>query len=151
MPKSIREAMYRGNNLMMVAFLAILAVGVIAELFLENELLDKADDAFVLLLGIIGVVWYLRGRNRYSYSWMLFVLLALGFVAKCLAFANEFDDAAAVGDEFGIVPVLAAMLILSGVILVRARRSSPELDEGTIHSAPIPQTGEEGERTERLG
>jgi hypothetical membrane protein len=151
MPKSIREAMNRGNNLMMVAFLAILAVGVFAELFVENELLDKADDAFVLLLGIIGVVWYLRERNRYSYSWTLFVLLALGFVAKCLAFANEFNDPAAVGDEFGIVPVLAAMLILSGVILVRARRSSMALDEGTLQSAPIPQTGEVHEEARRSG
>ncbi len=149
MPKSIREAMNRGNNLMMVGFLAILAVGVIAELFVENELLDKADDAFVLLLGIIGVIWYLRGRNRYSISRTLFILLALGFVAKCLAFANEFNDPAAVGDEFGIVPVLAAMLILSGVILARARRSSPALDEGLVQSAPIPQTGEGREEAGR--
>ena len=146
MPKALREAMNRGNNLMMVAFLAILAVGVVAGLFVENELLDKADDAAVMLLGIIGVVWYLRGRNRYSYSWLPFVLLTLGFVAKGLAFASEFDDPAAVGDEFGIVPVLAAMLILSAVILIRSRRSYPALDESAAHAGPIPQTGEPGEQ-----
>jgi hypothetical protein len=137
--------MNRGNNLMVVAFLAVLAVGVVAELFAENELLDKADDAAVLLIGIIGVVWYLRGRNRYSYSWTPFVLLALGFVAKVLAFANEFNDPAAAGDEFGILPVIAAMLIISGVILVRARRSYPALDEGVSRGAPIPRTGDPSE------
>jgi hypothetical protein len=147
MPKSIREAMNRGNNLMMVAFLAILAVGVIAELFVESELLDKADDAFVLVLGAIAVIWYLRGSHRYLYSWTLFILLALAFVGKVGAFINEFNDPAAVGDEFGIVPVLAAMLIISGVILVRSRRSYNALDEGAPRVEMIPQTGgpKEGE------
>jgi peptidoglycan/LPS O-acetylase OafA/YrhL len=134
--------MNRGNNLMMVAFLSILAVGVIAELFVETELLDKADDAFVLMLGILAVIWYVRGRNRYLYSWTPFILLALAFAGKALAFANEFNDPAAVGDEFGIVPVLAAMLIISAVILVRTRRSDTALDQGSPSKAPIPSTGE---------
>ncbi len=108
MPKSIKEAMNRGNNLVIIVFLGILAFGVISELFVENELLDKADDAFVLILGIIGIAWYLRGRNRYRYSWTPFTLVALSLVAKVRAFINEFNDPTAAGDEYGIVPVLAA-------------------------------------------
>lgn len=145
MPKSIREAMYRGNNLAMVVFLGVLAIGVFSELFVENELLDKADDAVIILLAIIGVVWYFRGAHRYQFSWTPFVLVTLVFVVKALALANEFTDPAAVGDEYGIVPLALAMLITSSVLMHRARRWSSVIGPGNVVGAPIPQTGAPGE------
>ena len=117
-----KEAMNRGNNLLVVGVLVFLASGVFSEIFIENELLDKADDIFVTLMAIAGVVWYLRGKNRFQFSWVPFGLLAVTFVAKVLAFINEFNDPAAVGDEFGVVIPLAVMVIISGVIIYRAGR-----------------------------
>ncbi|HMD90345.1 MAG TPA: hypothetical protein VKF38_14375 [Anaerolineaceae bacterium] len=141
MPKSIKEAMNRGNNLLMVGFLAVLGIGVIAELFTENELMDKADDVIILLLAIIAVVWYLRGTNRYQYSWFPFILLSIGLLDKIMGLAIEFGDPDAVGDEFGILPTLIAIIIISGVILVRSRNANRTIEEGAGMNLPIPQTG----------
>ncbi len=139
MPTRVRDALNRGNNLLIVGLLVFLACGVFAEIFVENELLDKADDVFVTLMAIIAVVWYLRGQNRFQYSWVPWGLLAVTFVAKVLAFLNERDDPAAVGDEFGVVIPLAVMVIVSGIILYRARNqtvieagvSAPGVQRGT--------------------
>jgi hypothetical protein len=141
MPKSIKEAMNRGNNLLIVGFLSVLGIGVIAELFTENELLDKADDAIIMLLAIIAIIWYVRGTHRYQYSWFPFILLSLAFIDKIGAMSIEFSDPAASGDEFGILPTLLALIIISAVIMVRSRRANLELQEGFGMNAPIPQTG----------
>ncbi len=124
MSPQVKEAMNRGNNLLVVGVLVFLACGVFAEIFVENELLDKADDIFAVLIAIVAVVWYLRGKNRFQYSWVPWGLLAVTFVAKILAFLNERDDPAAVGDEFGVIIPLAVMVIVTGVIIYRAHKAS---------------------------
>ncbi len=133
MPTRVREALNRGNNLFIVGLLVFLACGVFLEIFVENELLDKADDIFAVLIAIAAVVWYLSGKNRFQYSWVPWGLLAVTFVAKVLAFLNERDDPTAVGDEFGVIIPLAVMVIVSGIILYRARR---EAVTGELVSAP---------------
>jgi len=137
MSNQVKEAMNRGNNLLVVGVLVFLASGIFAEIFIENELLDKADDIFVTLMAITAVIWYLWGKNRFQYSWAPWSLLAITFVAKVLAFINERDDPAAVGDEFGVVIPLAVMVIVSGVILYRARKQAalPE-------AIPMPEIGQ---------
>ncbi len=134
MPTRVREALNRGNNLFIVGLLVFLACGVFAEIFVENELLDKADDIFAVLIAIVAVVWYLRGKNRFQYSWVPWSLLAVTFVAKVLAFLNERDDPAAVGDEFGVIIPLAVMVIVSGIILYRARN-----EEASSQAIPMPR------------
>ncbi len=129
MPTRVREALNRGNNLFIVGLVVFLACGVFLEIFVENELLDKADDIFAVLIAIVAVVWYLRGKNRFQYSWVPWILLAVTFVAKVLAFLNERDDPAAVGDEFGVVIPLAVMVIVSGIILYRSRNQAV-IEEG---------------------
>jgi hypothetical membrane protein len=124
MIKKVTELTNRGNNLLIVGLLSFLAVGVFAEIFRENELLDKADDIFIVLLAIAAVIWYLSGQNRYRRSLVPFALLAATFILKVLAFVNEFNDPAASGDEFGVVPPLLAMVIVSGIILYRTRREA---------------------------
>ncbi len=129
MPTRVREALNRGNNLFIVGLVVFLACGVFLEIFVENELLDKADDVFAVLIAIVAVAWYLRGKNRFQYSWVPWSLLAVTFVAKVLAFLNERDDPAAVGDEFGVVIPLAVMVIVSGIILYRSRNQAV-IEEG---------------------
>ncbi len=137
MSNQVKEAMNRGNNLLVVGVLVFLASGVFAEIFVENELLDKADDLFVALAAIVAAAWYLWGKNRFQYSWAPWSLLAISFLAKVLAYINERNDPAAVGDEFGVVIPLAVMVIVSGVILYRARKQAalPE-------TIPVPEIGQ---------
>ncbi len=47
MPTRVRDALNRGNNLLIVGLLVFLACGVFAETLIENELLGKADDALL--------------------------------------------------------------------------------------------------------
>ncbi len=135
MPTRVREAINRGNNLLVVGVLVFLACGVFTEIFVENELLDKADDIFAVLVAIAAVVWYLRGQNRFQSSWVPWSLLAVTFVAKVLAFLNERDDPAAVGDEFGVIIPLVVMVVVSGIILYRSRKQAA-LGEGVYAQEP---------------
>ncbi len=138
MSTELRESTNRGNNLLIVGLLLFTALGVFAEVFREDELLDKADDIFVVLAGLVALFWYLARKNRYQFSWFPFGLLAATFLAKVLAFVNEFDDPSASGDEFGLLIPLAVMVVVSAIILVRTRkdtvlsqdRSLPEMDSG---------------------
>jgi len=141
MPKSIKEAMNRGNNLLIVGFMAVLGIGVIAEIFNEVDIVDKADDIIILILAIIAVVWYLGGTHRYQRSWFPFVLLSLGFIDKIAGLTIEFSDPVSSGDEFGILPTILALMIISAVILVRTRTAGETLEQGYSMNAPIPQTG----------
>jgi hypothetical protein len=147
MPKSIKEAMNRGNNLLIVGFLAVLGIGVMAELFNEVDLVDKLDDAIILLVAIVAVIWYLIGTNRYQYTWFPFILLFIGFLDKIMGLVIESSDPVASGDEFGILPTILALLIISGVIMVRSRRAVLALDQSLSMNAAIPQTGGQKEET----
>ncbi len=50
MENKIQEAINRGNNLLVVGLLSFTALGIFAEIFREDEWLDKADDIFVALV-----------------------------------------------------------------------------------------------------
>jgi peptidoglycan/LPS O-acetylase OafA/YrhL len=132
-PKSIKEAFNRGNNLLIVGFMAVLAVGVMAEIFNEPEFTDKIDDILILLLGVGAIIWYFRGDNRFRYSWTPFILLAASLAVKVGALFFELDDQAAVGDEFGIVPTLLALTIISLVIMLRSRQTLKDLDQRQVN------------------
>jgi hypothetical protein len=132
-PKSIKEAMNRGSNLLMVGFLGVLGVGVFAEIINEPDLIDKADDILVALLALAAVIWYFRSDDRYRYSWLPFSLVALALAIKVGSIFAEIDNAASVGDEFGIVPSLLGLLIVSLVIMIRSRRTLKELDERQVN------------------
>jgi hypothetical protein len=62
------QAINRGYNLMVAAFLlsAGLAFGTVG--FAENDIADKIDDFGLLIVGLTAVVWYLAGRGRFSRS-----------------------------------------------------------------------------------
>ncbi len=140
MSTKVREVMNRGNNLLIVGLLLFTALGVFTEVFREDEWLDKADDIFVVLAALVGVIWYLARKNRYQFSWFPFGLLAATFAVKVLAFVNEFDDPTASGDEFGVLIPLGVMVLVNAVLLYRARKAAalpldeslPEIASGRV-------------------
>lgn len=131
MDTKVKEALNRGNNLLVVGILSFAALGVFSEIFREDEWLDKADDIFVVLVALTVIVWYFSQKNRYQRSWVLFGLLAATAVVKVLAFINEFDDPVASGDEFGIVIPLVAITIVTLIIMLRTGqvRTIPEVEQ----------------------
>jgi hypothetical protein len=119
-----REAVNKGYNMLVAGLLSFVGIGLIGEFFNEVEWRDKGDDIFIVILAIIGVIWYFTGRNRYKSSWFPFVLLAITTIVKIATFFNEFDDQVARGDEFGLMVPLLILTIISGINVYRNRRNN---------------------------
>jgi hypothetical protein len=119
-----REAVNKGYNMLVAGLLSFVGIGLIGEFFNEVEWRDKGDDIFIVILAIIGVIWYFTGRNRYKSSWFPFVLLAITTIVKIATFFYEFDDQVARGDEFGLMVPLLILTIISGINVYRNRRNN---------------------------
>jgi peptidoglycan/LPS O-acetylase OafA/YrhL len=125
MIKNMQEAINRGNNLFVIVFLAAIGISVVAEIIMETDLIDKVDDMIIVGLGIIGAVWYFRNYTKRSYVPLILAILA--FAAKIFAFIVELDDKAAVGDEFGILPALLLLIIITAVTLMKSKKHQPTI------------------------
>jgi hypothetical protein len=119
----IREAINRGNNLLMAGFLAVVGFGMIPEIFRETEWIDRSDDIIVTLLAIAVSSWYLYGNNRYKRSLVPFGLLIVALITKVAGLMLEFDDQGAAGDELGVIPIFILIIILSGYLLYKTRNA----------------------------
>lgn len=114
----VREAINRGNNLLVSGSLAVIGFGIAMEIFRETEWIDRTDDIILLLLAIAVSAWYLSGSNRFQRSFVPFGLLVIALITKIIWLFIEIGDPDAVGDEFGLLPVLVLLVILSGYILM---------------------------------
>lgn len=120
---TVREAVNRGTNFFGVAVLAIDASLGLFEIFNENEWIDRLDDLVITALAIIGIVWYLAGRNRYRSSPWPLVLLGASWILKMVTvFVTEHDDANAVGPDYGLIVTLLLATIVFGWQYFRTRR-----------------------------
>ncbi len=133
MPVSFKEAINRGNNLLAVGFLAATAIGVVELAISEDEWSHRIDDILVVLIAVIGVIWYLINKNAYRRSWVPLILVAAGFVLKVIAIAVEFNDVADVGDDFGVTLSFLTMLVIEGYVFYRTRQVEPGPGAGPIH------------------
>jgi len=111
---TINDSLNRGYNLLVTSIVALAGLAFLPEAFLEQDIPDKVDDALLFVIGMLGIWWYNRGGNRFTHSIMPLVLVILAFAAKVMAVVVEFDDAEAVGDDFGglILFVLAVGLAI---------------------------------------
>ena len=123
-PETIRDSTNRGNNLLAIGYLSVTSVGLFELVASEKEWLDKADDIVIIVFAVIGIVWYLSGRNRYKRSLVPLSLLGIGFLVKVAAVAIEFDDASAVGDDFGVMIAFLVITALVAAILYRTREKA---------------------------
>lgn len=122
-----REAMNRGLNFFGVTVLAIDASLALFEIFNENEWIDRIEDVGVSLLAVVGIAWYLVGRNRYQRNPLPLICLGLAWMLKMIAvFGTEFDDANARGPDIGLIVTLGLATIVFGVQYIRTRRHLPE-------------------------
>ncbi len=118
---TVREAINRGNNMLMVALQAITAAAIVERLIGEDDLVDRIDEGVIILLAIAALVWYFSRRNRYQHSFAPLALFIATFVVQAAGLAAEISDPAAVGDDMGLIVVYAIGLIVSIVIYARSR------------------------------
>jgi hypothetical protein len=101
----------RGYNLMAVAllFLGGLAFGTLV--FGEAEFADKIDDGGLLAVGVIAVVWYLVGANRFRLTRWPLALAVAAVVLQVIGVVVERSDSAELGDNIGGMILYVPLLI----------------------------------------
>jgi hypothetical protein len=119
-----QEAINKGYNMLITGLLSFVGIGLVGEFFNEVEWRDKGDDIFIVLLAIVGAIWYFTGRNRYKSSWFPFILFLLTTIVKTSTLFYEFNDQVARGDEFGLVLPLIVLTIISGISVYRNHRDN---------------------------
>ena len=121
---TVREATNRGNNMLMVGYMAITAAAIVERLIGEDDLVDRLDEAVIILLAIAGLVWYFSRRNRYQHSFAPLALFIASFVVQAAGLGLELSDPAAAGDDYGLVIAYAVGLVVSIVIYARSREKA---------------------------
>jgi hypothetical protein len=144
---NVREAINRSVNFFGVAFLAIESSIALFEIINEHEWVDRLDDLVVVGLAIAGIVWYLRGRNRYGHSAAPMLFLGLAWLAKLTPFLiTEADDANAIGPDYGAMVTMLLGLIVLAWQYFSARRQLANVEvvgatQGPAENDPLRDPG----------
>lgn len=123
----LKHAINRGTNLLGAAIVGLAGFAFMSEMFLEDEFTHKIDDFLLLVLGIVAIVWYRVGNNRFSRSVVPVVLVAVALVVKIGAVILEFKDSADVGDDMG---ALVLFVLATALMVMVYRRAGRELAAG---------------------
>ncbi|HKW22076.1 MAG TPA: hypothetical protein VJO13_11910 [Ktedonobacterales bacterium] len=107
------EAINRGYNFFVVAFLGVLAGSLVSELTQEDAWLFRIDELAIIALGVVAVVWYRVGGNRLTRSWCPLLLAILAFAAKVFGLIAEIHDTQDAGDDIGMVQMLLLLVIVA--------------------------------------
>jgi FtsH-binding integral membrane protein len=108
-----QEAVNRGYNLMICAILFAAGCAFGSVLAAERDLNDMVDDAWLLITGILAVMWYLFAGSRLKRSPIPLGFAALAAVGQAVGVVLEASDKNALGDNIG-------GSILYGIVLVLA-------------------------------
>jgi hypothetical protein len=120
---TVREAINRGNNQLMVGLMSLTFLPLIPAAFGEDNLPDRLDDILIVLMAIIGIVWYFVRRNRYHHSFTPLALVLVTFIAQAGGMFLESGDP--LGEGINDIPLIGAFtmaLILSIIIYSRSRQ-----------------------------
>ena len=98
---SLKDAINRTTNLVATAIAALAGFAFLPEVFVEDHLSYKVDDALLFLIGLGAVAWYKKGKNRFSRSVLPVLLVFAGLVVKTAGVIVEIKDKDDVGDDFG--------------------------------------------------
>jgi hypothetical protein len=107
---TVQDAVNRGFNLMVTAFLFLGGIAFGTVITEETDLPDKIDDAGFLALGFITLAWYfLAGKTKRSV--VPVVLVAVAVANQILGVILEHDDKNAFGDNIGGMFLFIPLLI----------------------------------------
>jgi len=115
MKMTIQNAINRGYNLLACTTLALAGLAFGTIVFEEADLLDKVDDIGFLVIGVVAVIWYLVGRNRFKRSVVPIVLSGIVIIVQIVGLVLEKDDPASFGDNIGgmwlVVPLFVVLVV----------------------------------------
>jgi hypothetical protein len=100
----------RGYNLMITALVLLPGLAFGSVVLNEADFNDKIDDFVLLGSGILILVWYFIGRNRFSRSIVPLGFAVLSIAGQIAGVLIEKDDKEAFGDNIG------GMIIFVGVV-----------------------------------
>lgn len=111
---TVSEAINRGYNLMLTAFLALGGIAFGTVITEETDLPDKVDDAGFLILGIVAVIWYLTSKKTQR-SIVPVILAAVAVVVQIVGVVLEFGDEKAFGDNIGGMFLFIPLLMFASL------------------------------------
>ncbi|MGH7250013.1 MAG: hypothetical protein ACREGC_03495 [Minisyncoccia bacterium] len=111
---NIKEAINRGFNLLAVSVVGLTGFAFLPEVFVEQDRIDKLDDALLFILGIVAMIWYRKSNNRHVRSIIPVIFMIIGLVIKVTGLIIELDDPEAFGDDIGgvILFILGTALVI---------------------------------------
>jgi peptidoglycan/LPS O-acetylase OafA/YrhL len=134
---TLSEAINRGNNQLMVSLMAVTFPPLIFAALGEDNLVDRLDDGLIVLMAIIGIVWYFVGRNRYHHSFTPLALVLVSFIAQAAGLFLESGDPLGEGiDDIVLIFAFTMGVILSIIIYSRSRQTAT-----LAETPPISQIG----------
>ena len=95
------QAHNRGFNLMLTAIILLTGLAFASGGIRENGLADQLDDLGLLAFGIVLLVWYLIGKNRFERSLVPVIVVLLVVPLQIWGLLNEINDKEAVGNDIG--------------------------------------------------
>jgi hypothetical protein len=95
------QALNRGFNLMLTVLLLLSGLAFASGGLQENDLTDKLDDLGLFAMGIVLLVWYLLGENRFKRSLFPVIVIVLILPVQVYGLLNEISDKEAVGNDIG--------------------------------------------------
>jgi hypothetical protein len=95
------QAYNRGFNLMLTAIILLTGLAFASGGIRENGLADQLDDLGLLAFGIVLLVWYLIGKNRFERSLVPVIVVLLVVPLQIWGLLNEINDKEAVGNDIG--------------------------------------------------
>src|SRR5437588_11444711 len=99
----------------------------LAEVFGEfaDGLLFSIDDAVAVLLGLVGLIWFISRDNKYQRSVVPVVLIVLGLVTKLVWIMLESSHPDDVGDDIGgMIAYLIGSIVVVTFYFVAGRKQS---------------------------
>jgi hypothetical protein len=126
------QAIVRGYNFFVVAFLGILGGSLISELSQETEWLFRVDELLIIAIAAAAIVWYRIGKNRITRSIVPVLLPFAALVVKVFGMIAEINDPADVGDDIAIVQTLILLVVVSVVAYIRLPRTGLVVDHDQL-------------------
>lgn len=111
---TISDALNRGVNLLATSITAVAGLAFAPEMFIENEMADKADDVLLFILALVAIGWYGWSGKRTERSIVPVVIMVIALIVKIVGLIVELDDPDAMGDDAGgvILFFLATCLVI---------------------------------------
>lgn len=124
------QAYNRGFNLMLTTFMLLTGLAFASGGIRENDLTDKLDDLGLLAIGIVLLVWYLLGVNRFKRSIIPVAGVVVALPVQIYGLLSEISDKDAVGNDIGGMFIYVPLVVFVLYQYLRPRKvaeASPPL------------------------